>query len=96
MGTRNGVNAPFKRAGPDGRLRRIQVDQVLLDEPRLLGLQLQLVADRILRYAAIVGRENIVAGTDCGLGSRVHADLARRSRLGFSGKESNTARPRSK
>ena len=36
----------------------------------------QLVADRILRYAAIVGRENIVAGTDCGLGGRVHADLA--------------------
>ena len=24
-------------AGPDSRLRRIQVDQVLLDEPRLLG-----------------------------------------------------------
>jgi 5-methyltetrahydropteroyltriglutamate--homocysteine methyltransferase len=36
----------------------------------------QLVADRIVRYAAIVGRENIVAGTDCGLGGRVHADLA--------------------
>ena len=36
----------------------------------------QLVADRILRYAAIVGRENIVAGTDCGLGGRVHADLS--------------------
>jgi 5-methyltetrahydropteroyltriglutamate--homocysteine methyltransferase len=34
-----------------------------------------LVADRILRYAAIVGRENVVAGTDCGLGGRVHADL---------------------
>jgi 5-methyltetrahydropteroyltriglutamate--homocysteine methyltransferase len=31
----------------------------------------QLVADRILRYAAIVGRENVVAGTDCGLGGRV-------------------------
>ncbi len=31
---------------------------------------------RILRYAAIVGRENIIAGTDCGLGGRVHADLA--------------------
>ena len=31
----------------------------------------QLVADRILRYAAIVGRENIIAGTDCGLGTRV-------------------------
>jgi 5-methyltetrahydropteroyltriglutamate--homocysteine methyltransferase len=35
-----------------------------------------LVADRILRYATIVGRENVVAGTDCGLGGRVHADLA--------------------
>ena len=36
----------------------------------------QLVADRILRYAPSVDRENIVAGTDCGLGGRVHADLA--------------------
>jgi 5-methyltetrahydropteroyltriglutamate--homocysteine methyltransferase len=36
----------------------------------------QLVADRILRYTALVGRENVVAGTDCGLGGRVHADLA--------------------
>ena len=36
----------------------------------------QLVADRILRYAAIVGRENVIAGTDCGLGGRVYADLA--------------------
>jgi 5-methyltetrahydropteroyltriglutamate--homocysteine methyltransferase len=36
----------------------------------------QLVADRILRYTAIVGRENVIAGTDCGLGSRVHAELA--------------------
>jgi hypothetical protein len=33
-------------------------------------------ADRILRYAAIVGRENVIAGTDCGLGGRLHADLA--------------------
>ena len=36
----------------------------------------QLVADRILRYAAIVGRENVVAGTDCGRGGWIHADLA--------------------
>ena len=35
-----------------------------------------LVSDRILRYAAIVGRENVIAATDCGLGGRVHADLA--------------------
>ena len=33
------------------------------------------VADRMLRYAAIAGRENVVAGTDCGLGGWVHADL---------------------
>jgi 5-methyltetrahydropteroyltriglutamate--homocysteine methyltransferase len=26
-----------------------------------------LVSDRMLRYAAIVGRENVIAGTDCGL-----------------------------
>ena len=36
----------------------------------------QLVADRILRYTAIVSRENVTAGTDCGLGGRVHADVA--------------------
>ena len=41
----------------------------LVEHPRL-------VADRILRYTAIVGRENVIAGTDCGLGGRVHADLA--------------------
>ena len=35
-----------------------------------------LVADRILRYAAIVGRESVIAGTDCSLGGRVHADIA--------------------
>ena len=29
------------------------------------------VADRLARYAEIVGRENVIAGTDCGIGSRV-------------------------
>jgi 5-methyltetrahydropteroyltriglutamate--homocysteine methyltransferase len=36
----------------------------------------ELVADRIERFARIVGRENVVAGTDCGMGGRVHPDLA--------------------
>jgi len=36
----------------------------------------ELVADRLTRYAGIVGRENVIAGTDCGLGGRVHPDLA--------------------
>ena len=29
------------------------------------------IADRLVRYAKIVGRENLIAGTDCGIGSRV-------------------------
>jgi 5-methyltetrahydropteroyltriglutamate--homocysteine methyltransferase len=28
----------------------------------------QVIADRIVRYAHVVGRENVIAGTDCGLG----------------------------
>ncbi len=31
----------------------------------------QLVAERLNKYARLVGRENVVAGTDCGLGTRV-------------------------
>jgi len=31
----------------------------------------ELVAERIQRYANVVGRENVIAGTDCGLGGRV-------------------------
>jgi 5-methyltetrahydropteroyltriglutamate--homocysteine methyltransferase len=31
----------------------------------------QLVAQRLVRYARLVGRENVIAGTDCGIGSRV-------------------------
>jgi len=30
-----------------------------------------LVAERLVRYARLVGRENVLAGTDCGLGTRV-------------------------
>jgi 5-methyltetrahydropteroyltriglutamate--homocysteine methyltransferase len=35
-----------------------------------------LVAERLVRYAGIVGRENVVAGVDCGLGDRVHGEIA--------------------
>ncbi len=35
-----------------------------------------LVAERLVRYAKLVGRENVLAGTDCGIGSRVgHASI---------------------
>jgi 5-methyltetrahydropteroyltriglutamate--homocysteine methyltransferase len=30
-----------------------------------------LVAERLVNYATRVGRENVQAGTDCGIGSRV-------------------------
>jgi 5-methyltetrahydropteroyltriglutamate--homocysteine methyltransferase len=35
----------------------------------------ELVADRIVRFANLVGRERVIAATDCGLGGRVHADI---------------------
>jgi 5-methyltetrahydropteroyltriglutamate--homocysteine methyltransferase len=31
----------------------------------------ELIAERLVRYAGLVGRENVIAGTDCGLGTRV-------------------------
>jgi 5-methyltetrahydropteroyltriglutamate--homocysteine methyltransferase len=42
----------------------------------------ELVADRIEKYASVVGRENVIAGTDCGFGTfarsrpRVHPSIA--------------------
>jgi 5-methyltetrahydropteroyltriglutamate--homocysteine methyltransferase len=36
----------------------------------------ELVADRIERFANVVGRENVIAATDCGLGGRVHPQIA--------------------
>lgn len=36
----------------------------------------ELVAERIIRYANRLGRENVVASTDCGLGLRCHPQIA--------------------
>jgi 5-methyltetrahydropteroyltriglutamate--homocysteine methyltransferase len=36
----------------------------------------ELVADRIVRFANQVGRERVIASTDCGLGGRVHPQIA--------------------
>ncbi len=36
----------------------------------------ELVAERIGRFAKLVGRERVIASTDCGLGGRVHRDIA--------------------
>jgi 5-methyltetrahydropteroyltriglutamate--homocysteine methyltransferase len=36
----------------------------------------EVIADRLVRLANLVGRENVIAGTDCGLGGRVHEEIA--------------------
>jgi 5-methyltetrahydropteroyltriglutamate--homocysteine methyltransferase len=36
----------------------------------------ELVAERIQRFADLVGRERVIASTDCGLGGRVHPQIA--------------------
>lgn len=36
----------------------------IIEHPRL-------IADRLVQYAGLVGRDNVIAGTDCGVGSRV-------------------------
>ena len=35
-----------------------------------------LVAERIVRFAEVVGKENVIASTDCGLGGRIHPQIA--------------------
>jgi 5-methyltetrahydropteroyltriglutamate--homocysteine methyltransferase len=56
---------------PDGKLLMpgvVSHATNVLEHPRV-------VADRIERYAEFVGRENVIAGTDCGLGGRVHPQI---------------------
>ena len=36
----------------------------------------ELVSQRLQRYAQLVGRENVIAGTDCGFGGRSHPQIA--------------------
>lgn len=36
----------------------------------------ELVAQRIEQYASVLGKENVIAGTDCGLGGRLHPQVA--------------------
>ena len=35
----------------------------------------ELIARRLVDWAGIVGRENVVGGADCGMGGRVHAEI---------------------
>ena len=35
----------------------------------------ELVSERIIRYTSLLGPENVIAGADCGFGSRIHPEL---------------------
>jgi 5-methyltetrahydropteroyltriglutamate--homocysteine methyltransferase len=36
----------------------------------------EVVADGLLRYAETVGKERVIAGTDCGMGGRIETQVA--------------------
>ena len=36
----------------------------------------ELVAQRIVKFAQLVGKENVIAGADCGFGGRTHPQIA--------------------
>jgi 5-methyltetrahydropteroyltriglutamate--homocysteine methyltransferase len=36
----------------------------------------EVIADRIINYADVAGGQNVIAGTDCGLGGRLHPQIA--------------------
>ncbi|HTY69236.1 MAG TPA: epoxyalkane--coenzyme M transferase, partial [Alphaproteobacteria bacterium] len=36
----------------------------------------ELVAQRLVRYASLVGAENVIGGADCGFGGRSHPQIA--------------------
>ena len=43
----------------------------------------ELVAERIVRYANVVGRENVIAGTDCGFGTFARTNPAVDARVAW-------------
>jgi hypothetical protein len=53
----------------------------------------ELVAERIVRYADRVGAENVIAGTDCGSGSRIHPELGWAKHVGHAGGNRPPPRP---
>jgi 5-methyltetrahydropteroyltriglutamate--homocysteine methyltransferase len=58
---------------PDGKI----IIPGVIDSTTNMVEHPELVADRIVQYAGIVGRENVMAGVDCGFGTfagRVQVD----------------------
>src|SRR5258706_12131246 len=65
------VESLARRQVPDGK---ILVPSVVSHATNVVEHP-EVVADRILNFARVVGRENVIAGTDCGLGGRIHPQL---------------------
>jgi 5-methyltetrahydropteroyltriglutamate--homocysteine methyltransferase len=56
---------------PDGKY----VIPGVLDSTTNIVEHPEVVADRLIRYAEVVGRENVMAGTDCGFGTAAGMDV---------------------
>lgn len=57
---------------PEGKL---MVPGILSHATNVVGHP-ELVADRIERFASVVGRESVIASTGCGLGGHIHPQIA--------------------
>jgi 5-methyltetrahydropteroyltriglutamate--homocysteine methyltransferase len=61
----------------DAKLPDDKLDPARRGEPRhQRGRASRAGAERIGRFTGLVGRERVIASTDCGLGGRVHRDIA--------------------
>ncbi len=63
------LNAVYHTLGTQSKLILRMIRMMTTIEPP------ELVAERILTYARIMWRENVIAGTDCGYGNRVYPDI---------------------
>ena len=74
------ANARHEHEWRSGRTSTLPDDVVLV--PGVVGHATnvlehpELVADRIERFADAVGPDRVIAATDCGLGGRVHPQIA--------------------
>jgi len=66
---------------PDIRFRDVKLSEDKIIIPGVLDSTTnfiehpELVAQRIVRYAEVVGKENVIAGSDCGFGTFARANL---------------------
>ena len=63
-------NAPHAQVGIQAHLIEAMTHSTdIIEHPELVSLRIQ-------RFANLVGKENVIAGTDCGFGGRTHPQIA--------------------